>query len=93
MNPKDIRVDMVADKPEKGMWHCGPNAVWMTATHLPTGASVTVYSGAMIEHKARNELYTLLSMAIEVAGGEVPMFPDQSPARRSTSEEADDRAV
>ena len=81
IDPKEVQVDMVADKPEKGMWHCGPNAVWMTATHIPTGASVTVYSGATSSHKARDDLYALLAMAIDVARGETPMFPDRAPRR------------
>lgn len=36
LNPDDLRIDVVEDRPDRGMWHCGPNAAWVTVTHLPT---------------------------------------------------------
>ena len=31
-----FRIEVVMDKPARGMWHCGPNPSWVTVTHLPT---------------------------------------------------------
>jgi protein subunit release factor A len=47
----EYRVDIVEDRPEGGVWHCGPNACWVTVTHLPSGVSATAYHP--YQHKAR----------------------------------------
>lgn len=89
MDLKDIRVDIVEDRPKGGMWHCGPNACWITATHTPTGCSVRVYSGGRSQHQVRDDAYALLSMAIDSGRGEVPMFMERiaAPTSKARSED------
>lgn len=77
MEQKDVRVDLIEDRPDGGMWHCGPNPCWVTVTHLPTGASVRVYSGGKAQYKAREDAYNLLEMAVDVAIGETPRFMER----------------
>lgn len=77
LKPEDVRIDLIEDRPTGGMWHCGPNAFWLTATHLPTGAIIRVYSGDRIQNKVRDDALALLGMAVSVARGEVPMFKDR----------------
>lgn len=74
MEYDEIRVDIVDDRPKSGVWHCGPNACWITATHEPTGTSVRIFSGGYSQHKARHNALMLLEMALEVARDELPQF-------------------
>lgn len=37
------RVDVVLDKPKSGMWRCGPNAAWVTVTHMQTMTQARAY--------------------------------------------------
>lgn len=39
----EYRVELVEDRPSSGMWHCGPNAGWVTVTHLPTMISARMF--------------------------------------------------
>ncbi len=77
MNHDEVKLEFTYDKPSGGMWHNGPNAFWMTATHIPTMCSVRVYSGDQIQHKVREEGLALLGMAVSVSRGEVPIFPER----------------
>lgn len=76
LDPEHIRVDLAHDKPSSGMWHCGPNACWVTVTHLPTLMQVRVYSGDRSQHQARNEAMTLMEMMLDRFGDEPCQFPD-----------------
>lgn len=39
----DFTVELTVDKPKSGQWHCGPNAAWVTVTHVPTQISARAY--------------------------------------------------
>lgn len=43
LNPDELRITVAQDRPRSGMWHCGPNAAWVTVTHLPTMISARAY--------------------------------------------------
>lgn len=73
----DIVVNIVEDRPASGMWHCGPNACWITVTHLPTMAQVRVYSGFKSQHQTRQSAMDLLAMMIDVHGDEPCKFPER----------------
>ena len=77
METSKVECTIVEDRPIGGMWHCGPNACWITITHKETGASVRVYSGDRSPHQARADAMTLLEMAVDVARGSLPMFPER----------------
>lgn len=75
LSPDTIRIDCVHDKPDRGMWHCGPNACWVTVTHLPTGVSARAYHRN--QWKARETAMTAVELLIDVAGPDLPMFPEK----------------
>ena len=62
-DPKDIRIDVVSDKPIKGMWHTGPNAAWVTVTHLPTMISARMFDE--MQHKARDSALACVELMVE----------------------------
>jgi hypothetical protein len=66
----------VADKPISGAWHNGPNPCWITVTHIPTQASVRVYSGDRPQHKAREAAQTMLEWLVEDFGSGPCNFPE-----------------
>ena len=59
----DYKVEMVEDKPDSGMWHCGPNAAWVTVTHLPTMISARAFGEH--QHKARQDAQACCEMMVE----------------------------
>ena len=73
----EVRIDIVDDRPTKGMWHCGPNACWITATHLPTMTQVRVYSGSCSQHQTRQSAMDVLEMILDHHGAEAAQFPDR----------------
>lgn len=73
----DIVMNIVEDRPVSGMWHCGPNACWITVTHLPTMAQVRVYSGHKGHHQARQHAMDLLAMMIAEHGDGPCQFPER----------------
>ena len=74
----DVVINIVEDRPASGMWHCGPNACWITVTHLPTKAQVRVYSGGVkSQHRTRQNAMELLAMMIAEHGDEPCMFPER----------------
>ncbi|WP_136685683.1 hypothetical protein [Falsirhodobacter xinxiangensis] len=75
MDAEVIRIEVAHDKPISGMWHCGPNPCWITATHLPTLASVRVYSGGKGMHQARQAAVDLLEMMVDQFGADPCNFP------------------
>src|SRR3990167_6098311 len=42
-SPEYVITRHVEDRPLRGMWHCGPNAVWVEVTHLPTMISARAF--------------------------------------------------
>lgn len=76
INPDDIKVIIVYDKPKSGMWHCGPNASWIEVIHIPTKMSVRIFSYGS-QWKAREKALTLLEMMLEdLDEGDYPQFPE-----------------
>lgn len=65
INPIDLDVVIIHDKPKSGMWHCGPNPCWVEVTHLPTMCSVRAYSGDDSHYKTRRRAETLLDIMLE----------------------------
>lgn len=77
MTDVDIRITLTEDRPASGMWHCGPNACWITATHLPTMAQVRVYSGGCkSQHQVRQAALSMLLMLMDDYGDEPCQFPE-----------------
>ena len=70
---EDLRVEVVTDRPTSGMWHCGPNPVWVTVTHVPTMVSARAYHRS--QHKAREMALACVEMMIEDAGDQCS-FPE-----------------
>lgn len=71
-----IKIECIEDKPSAGMWHCGPNPCWITATHIPSGTSVRVYSGNKVQHQARVIALDALELVLEETGAESCSFPE-----------------
>lgn len=69
------RVDMVEDRPASGMWHCGPNAAWVTVTHLPTMISARAFDQS--HHHARQAAMTCCEMMVEQSRLLKCQFPDR----------------
>lgn len=65
MKPEDLKIDIIHEKPKSGMWHCGPNACWITILHIPTMISVRLYSGRDSQHVTRAKAMELLELAID----------------------------
>ena len=74
----DLDFDFVEDRPLQGQWHCGPNAAWITVTHLPTLTAVRVYTGrSMSHHKVREFARTLVELALDEFGTEPCSCPQR----------------
>lgn len=69
----EYRVEMVEDKPASGMWHCGPNAAWVTVTHLPTMMSARAYDTR--HHKAKEAAQACCEMMVEQSRLDRCKFP------------------
>jgi hypothetical protein len=76
IDPKDIIVSGVDDKPQKGMWHNGPNNHWLTITHKPTQASVRIY-GRKTQYRTREVGLMALELILEETGYEPCLFPER----------------
>ena len=74
-NLEDVTFELVIDKPDKGMWHNGPNESWITATHTPTMMSVRAYGRT--QHQVRQTALTLLQMMVEDCRWDKCRFPEK----------------
>lgn len=72
---EDIKIECVADRPNGGMWHCGPNPSWVTVTHLPTMISARAYDRS--QHKARQAAMACVEMMVEQSREERCSFPER----------------
>ena len=77
METSKVECTIVEDRPNGGMWHCGPNAFWLTVTDKQTGSSVRVYSGGQSQFRVRENAMMLLELAVELARGSSPLFPER----------------
>lgn len=82
----DYRIEMVEDRPSSGQWHCGPNAAWVTVTHLPTMISARMFDQS--SWKAREAAMACCEMMVEQSRLLKCQFPDRlSPSRLSSQGE------
>ena len=72
--PDVFRVTIAVDRPSGGMWHCGPNASWVTVTHLPTMTQARAYHRS--QHKAREAAMACVQMMVEDCQDDQCSFPD-----------------
>ena len=73
--PEDIRIECVADRPESGMWHTGPNPSWVTVTHIPTMISARAYD--LSQHKALRAAMACVEMLVEESRSDRCSFPER----------------
>lgn len=71
----EYRVDMQEDRPSGGMWHCGPNNVWVTVTHLPTMISARAFDTS--PHHARQAAMACCEMMVDQSRLIKCQFPDR----------------
>lgn len=71
----DYTISMVEDRPAKGMWHCGPNAAWVTVTHKPTMISARAFDQS--HWKARQAALDCCQMMVEQSRLLKCQFPDR----------------
>jgi len=71
----DYRVEMVEDRPHGGMWHCGPNAAWVTVTHLPTMISARAFDQQY--HRAKQAAQACCEMMVEQSRLLKCQFPER----------------
>lgn len=79
------RVELVEDKPLKGMWHCGPNAGWVTVTHLPTMISARAFDQS--HHHARQAAQACCEMMVEQSRLLKCQFPERLSGDHISSKE------
>lgn len=75
LGPDEYRVEMVEDRPLRGMWHCGPNAAWVTVTHLPTMISARAFDDR--HHDAKQAAMACCQMMVEQSRLLKCQFPER----------------
>lgn len=75
MSDSDWHVEHVEDRPLTGMWHCGPNAAWVTVTHLPTMISARAFDQQ--HHKAKQAAQACCEMMVEQSRLIKCQFPER----------------
>lgn len=68
-------IELTEDRPLKGMWHTGPNAAWVTVTHLPTMISARMFDQQ--HHKARDAAFACCEMMVEQSRLLKCQFPER----------------
>jgi len=66
---------IVEDRPLSGMWHCGPNAMWVTVTHLPTMISARMFDDH--PHRARASALACCELMVEQSRLLKCQFPER----------------
>jgi protein subunit release factor A len=74
IDPKDIKIECIADRPKSGMWHTGPNNSWIRVTHLPTMISATMFDDQ--QHRARDAAMTCVEMMVEQSRLDKCWYPE-----------------
>lgn len=77
--PEGIEIEVIEDKPERGMWHCGSNPAWVKITHIPTMASVTVYDE--FQYKAREVAMSCLELIVNQSMKTECRYPERMQAK------------
>lgn len=75
MGEREWHVELVEDRPLTGMWHCGPNAAWVTVTHLPTMISARAFDKS--QHKAKQAAQACCEMMVEQSRLTKCQFPER----------------
>ena len=83
--PFVFRIDITADRPTSGQWHCGPNPCWVTVTHLPTMAEARAYHRS--QHKAREAAMACVELMISdtMTEGDTCSYPEAISAAREAA--------
>ena len=68
-------IELTEDRPVSGMWHCGPNAAWVTVTHLPTMISARAFD--QMSHRAREAAMACCQMMVEQSRMTECQFPER----------------
>ena len=71
----EYRIEVVEDKPASGMWHRGPNAAWVTVTHLPTRISARMFDD--MSHRARQAAMACCELMVEQSRLLKCQFPER----------------
>ena len=79
----DYRIELVEDRPTGGMWHTGPNAGWVTVTHLPTMISARMFD--MNHFQAREAAMACCEMMVGQSRLIKCQFPERLPSSPSVS--------
>ena len=75
MASADYRVELIEDRPKGGMWHNGPNAAWVTVTHIPTMISARMFDQQQIH--AKNAAMACCEMMVEQSRLLKCQFPER----------------
>jgi hypothetical protein len=78
----EYQIELTEDKPATGMWHCGPNAAWVTVTHLPTMVSARAFD--LSHHAAKQAAQTCCEMMVEQSKLLKCQFPERVSASNSS---------
>lgn len=68
-------VEVQEDRPVTGAWHCGPNAAWVTVTHLPTMISARAFDQS--HHKAKEAAFACCEMMVDQSRLLKCQFPER----------------
>lgn len=68
-------IELTEDRPVSGMWHCGPNAAWVTVTHLPTMISARAFD--QMSHRAKEAALACCQMMVEQSRLTECRFPER----------------
>jgi hypothetical protein len=68
-------VSGIEDRPDGGMWHTGPNASWVTVTHLPTMISARMFDQS--QHHALAAARACCEMMVEQSRLLKCQFPER----------------
>lgn len=88
MTEERYRVELVEDRPGSGMWHTGPNAAWVTVTHLPTMISARAFD--LSHFAARKTAMACCEMMVEESRLLKCQFPDRISASPITTKGTDE---
>ena len=75
MLDEDYKISFVEDRPVKGMWHNGPNYIWVTVTHKPSQASVRAYGRN--QHKTRELAIMTCELLVDASIKQKCFFPER----------------
>ena len=84
MSESEYCIELVEDRPLRGMWHCGPNAAWVTVTHLPTMISARMFDQS--QHHAWQAAMSCCEMMVEQSRLLKCQFPERLAALHGDQE-------